>query len=100
MACVLGPLGAFELAELLAQGAAERGADHLIALQRVLRFAQVLRQHLDAALANVGERQLEQVFGAGRARVELAVDAVEPGRNQRGGGQVRVGKRSSDSVSS
>ena len=92
MACVLGPLGAFELAELLGQGLAQRAANHLVALQRVDGLAQALWQHRDAALANLGQRELEQVFGTRRAGVEPAVDAVEPGCNQRGGGQVRVGR--------
>ena len=40
---------------------------------------------------SAGQGQLEQVVGAGRAGLELAVDAVEAGRDQPGRGQVGVG---------
>ena len=75
------------MAERVAKG---RG-DDLIVLQRIHRLDQALRQQRDAAGANLGQRELEQIVGAGGAGVELAVDAVNARGDQRGGDQIRVG---------
>ena len=77
-------LFALQRAELAQQRLAQRAADHRIAFERIERFNQRLRQQSDAALAHLRNGQREQIVVAFHARIELAVDAVEPGSDEPG----------------
>ena len=82
---------ALECQELLLQRGAQRGGQHAVGRQRVAGLGQTLGQGGDATGADLGQRQVEQVVGAGRAGVQPAIDAIQPGGDQAGGGQVGVG---------
>ena len=68
----------------------ERLADHVVALELARRVEQVLGQGVDPELGALRRRRLVQVHGVRVAALELALDPVEAGGEQHGGGQVRV----------
>src|SRR5271155_2463200 len=81
------PLVALVPVEHLVQPARHRAPDHLVTRQRIQGRAEALGHALDL------RSLLEQVVGVallGRARVELAADAVEPRPEQRRDRQIRV----------
>ena len=86
------PASSHEVVDVvLAAGRAQRRAEDVVALQLARRVEQVRGQHLDAQLGALLVGQLVEVqLGRRLAGVEPALDAVEPGRQHDGGGQVRV----------
>ena len=90
VAAVLHPLHALELDELIDDLGAQHFAEQRVGLQGVGGFLQRLRQGLDAACGNLFQAQVVEVLVAHLARLQLTVDAIEAGSDDRGGDQVRV----------
>ena len=90
MAAVLDPLHALELEEFVDDLGAEHLAEQRVGLQRITGFLERLRQGVDAACSDLLQAELVEVLVAGFARIELTVDAVEAGGDDRGGDQVGV----------
>src|SRR5215216_2446107 len=84
----LAALARDEVVEVVAvAGLAERAADHVVALELARRVEQVLRQRVDPELGPLLGGRLVQVERVRIARVELALDPVQAGCEQHGGGQ-------------
>ena len=82
MAHVLDPLHVLET-EKLAARRPQRFEHHFVALQRMQRGFEVLRQDADAVLLEITLRHLVEVGIAGFARVQTVFDAIEPRRKRR-----------------
>src|SRR5215213_8213612 len=87
----LAALAGDEVVEVVAVARrAERTPDDVVALELARRVEQVLRQRPDAELLALPGARLVEVERVRVARVELALDPVEPGGEQDGRRQVGV----------
>ena len=91
MAVVLGPLVGLDLEELVGDGA-ERALHHFVFAQRVERLGQRLRQKLNSSGLDLVEGTLVHVAQIGRARVQAALNAVEPSRQIGRQSQIGIGR--------
>src|SRR4051794_6008622 len=89
----LAPLAADEVVDVvLVAPPAQRGAQHVVALELARRVEQVGGQDLDAQLGALRLVGLVEVQRVRLARVQPALDAVQSGGEHGGGGEVGVAR--------